>query len=69
MHDINSKQLPPQAIKPKIKDAFYIKEQRWVNPEFVEPDDEVNKFRETGKHVMDYIQYYKDNPTFIETDD
>ena len=25
--------------------------------------------KETGKHVEDYLQKYKENPSFIETDD
>ena len=40
-----------------------------MKPEFVEPDDEVNKYRETGRHVMDYMNLYKENPTYLETDD
>ena len=69
MNDVSSKVQPQDALKPAIKDAFYIKEQRWVKPEFVEPDDEVNKYRETGRHVMDYMNLYKENPTYLETDD
>ena len=36
---------------------------------FVEPDDETNRTRETGQHLIDYLKYYKKNPTYIETDD
>ena len=58
-HDVNSKLQPSQAIKPAIKDAFFVKEQRMVNPDtFVEPDDEQLKNTETGKHLEDYLEEY-----------
>lgn len=68
MNEVNSKLGPSHAIKPAIKNSFYINEQRQYIPQFVEPDDEANKRTETGKHVMDYLKYYKDNPTYIEAE-
>ena len=56
MHDVTSVQQPSEAIKPALKKSFFIKEQRWTNPvEFVEPDDEANKDKEAGAHLVDYI--------------
>ena len=67
MHDVNSKHMPSEALKPAIKSSFFIKEQRWANPvEFVEPDDEQMKDHETGAHLMDYIKQYKKKPKFVE---
>ena len=68
MNEVNSKVGPQHAIKPAIKNSFYINEQRHYINTFVEPDDEANKRTETGKHVMDYLIYYKDNPTYIEAE-
>ena len=69
LDDVNSKQSPHKAIKPKIKNSFYVKEQRFVEKDFVEPDDDVNQTKDTGHHVIDYLQMYKDNPTYMEKDD
>ena len=65
-HDINSKISPNMTIKPAIKNSFYINEQRQVDRDFIEPDDEVKKFRQAGEYITDYIKYYKNNPTFVE---
>ena len=52
LHDVTSMQQPSEAIKPALKSAFFIKEQRWTNPlEFIEPDDEALQDREAGKHL------------------
>ena len=67
--EINDQVQPQHAIKPAIKNSFYIKEQRRVMQHFVEPDDEANLTRETGQHIIDYLQYYKKHPSYIETDD
>lgn len=57
-------------MKPAIKEAFYIKEQRWNDAEkFVEPDDEIYKNKDTCSHVADYLKLYKNNPSFIEGKD
>ena len=69
MADINSKELPSEALKPAIKNNFYIKEQRYNTNDFVEPDDEQNKNKQTGKHLEEYIQSYRLNPRFVEQRD
>ena len=69
LDDVNSKTSPHKAIKPKIMNAFYVKEQRFIEKDFVEPDDDVNQTKDTGHHVIDYLRMYKENPTFIEKDD
>ena len=70
LHDVNSKQMPSEAVKPAIKSSFFIKEQRWKNPlEFVEPDDEALKSRDAGKHLQEYMETYRKNPHFVERSD
>ena len=67
--DVNSKVGPQHTLKPSIKNSFYIKEQRYLDPDFVEPDDPSLKYKETGNHLIDYMKIYKENPHYIETDD
>ena len=64
--DVNAKVGAQAALKPAIKNAFYIEEQRWASTNFVEPEDEAMKDKETGKHVVDYMTLYKENPHFID---
>ncbi len=66
IYDVNSKTSPHMAIKPAIKSSFYIQEQRQADQDFVEPDDEVNKQRQAGEYIIDYMKYYKNNPIFVE---
>ena len=57
-------------MKPALKSAFFIKEQRWTNPlEFIEPDDEALQDREAGKHLQEYIETYREKPRFLEQTD
>lgn len=70
MADVNQKELPSETFKPSIKNSFFIKEQRWANPvDFVEPDDETIKHRNTGSHLIDYIQGYRQKPKYVEQRD
>ena len=69
LHDVSSKVSPLHTVKPAIKNSFYIKEQRWNDEEFVEPDDEAKQNKETVSHVVDYLNLYKENPTFLENKD
>lgn len=47
-----------------------MKEQRWANPaEFVEPDDEVLKGESAVKHLIDFLNSYKEKPRFLEQTD
>ena len=67
--EVSNKVGPANALKPAIKNAFYIKEQRFLDPEkFVEPDDASMKYKETGTHLIDYMKLYKANPNYVETD-
>lgn len=41
MNDLNSTDVTQEALKPAMKNSFFIKEQRWAGADsFIEPDDE-----------------------------
>ena len=71
-HDVNSKQYPSEAMKPAMKNLFFINEQRWNDQNgFVEPDDESLEGLDTftGNYLVDYIKEYNENPRFVEQND
>ena len=57
--DVNSRVLPSEALRPEVKKAFFIKEQRWALNEFVEPDDEQATEKKTAEYLRDYMKHYK----------
>ena len=65
-NDVTKQVKPTQAIKSAIKNSFYIKEQRLVNLDFVEPDDDQEVNKETARFLVDYLKNHKENPTFME---
>lgn len=67
--DVTRRVGPQDTIKAAIKDSFYVKEQRWFDPDFVEPDDEVFKSKEAVQFVVNYLKKHRENPSFIEHND
>ena len=67
--DVNSRVLPSDALKPEVKKAFFIKEQRWALNEFIEPDDEAAAGKQSADYLRDYMKHYKQNPRFFEQTD
>ena len=65
-NDCNSKIGPQHTIKPAIKNAFFVKEQRMADPDFIEPDDDQVKDKEAASLLVEYLKSYKENPSFIE---
>ena len=58
-HDVNCKLDPAESLKPAIKKSFFIKEQKWNDPDFVDPDDESMAKEPASKHLMSYIDKYR----------
>ena len=44
MNDINAKDTPVNLLKPAIQNSFYIKEQKWMNPDYIGPEHKSRKY-------------------------
>ena len=54
--DLQTSVLPSDALKPAIKNTFFVKEQRWARSDaFVEPDDEQVALNSTADYLKDYL--------------
>ena len=65
-HDCSSKIGPQYAIKPALKNSFFVKEQRLSDPDFIEPDDELFAHKEAAQVLEGYLKTQRDQPSFIE---
>ena len=69
MNDINSKDTPVNLLKPAIENAFYIKEQKWIDPEYAGPEHKTRRYQEAAQIVAEYLTAYRKDPRYVEQPD